>query len=307
MVFIPSSYDVVFTYSPISEITGHVFECFDYYLLMRNKCKAGILFMDGLNMEQLKLAFNSKYNVDFSEVEDDIIQLSHEQLQKERIYKFGSNTTVFLCDGNIKSLADKRIFLATNKLYGFMCGQYGFENVKTNNHITYLQDYRIYGQNKHFKSYDYVKKIPFQFYKEVHRKPQNVGMMYVTFACRKITPEVVKQYHEMSGCSNSILVVPYERPEYDSIDDVEQVVAPVQDFFQKFDTYIYTPVERHFDCSPRLVTECTFYKKQVLMNINYADIGLQTRMMDCKESFQALQLEDDDLVQQIVEQNMRGK
>ena len=138
MVKIDSSYDVILTYSPISEITGHVFECFDYYLFLRNYYKVGILFMEGLNFDQLKTAFNSKYIVDFDDISKDIIQLSHETLARERIYQFGSKTVVILCDGNIRSLADKHIFLCTNRLLGFMCGQYSFENVKINNHITYL-------------------------------------------------------------------------------------------------------------------------------------------------------------------------
>ena len=39
-----------------------------------------------------------------------------------------------------------------------------------------------------------------------------------------------------------MLVVPYTLPEYENIDGVKQVQAPVPDFFEKFDTYIYTPV-----------------------------------------------------------------
>lgn len=296
MVVIDPKYDVILTYSPISEITGHVFECFDYYLYLRDYYKVGILFMEGLDIEQLKVAFDSKYVVEFDSIRQDIIQLDHKTLVKERIYKFGNKTVVILCDGNIRSLADKGIFLCTNKLLGFMCGQYNFENVKINNHITYLQDYRIYGQNKYFKSYDYVKKLPFQFYKQIKRIPQNVGMMYVTYACRKVTPYVIEQCHLRSGCSRSLLVVPYKLDEYDGIDDVEQVVAPVPNFFEKFDTYIYTPVERHFDCSPRLVTECFFYGKDVQLDVDYVDIGLQTRYNDAVSNLQGLQLNGHDFI-----------
>lgn len=252
--------------------------------------------MEGLNFDQLKTAFNSKYIVDFDDISKDIIQLSHETLARERIYQFGSKTVVILCDGNIRSLADKHIFLCTNRLLGFMCGQYSFENVKINNHITYLQDYRIYGKNKHFNSFDYVKKLPFKYYKPINREKQNIGMMYVTYACRKVTPYVVEQYHLKSGCTNSLLVVPYKLDEYDNIDDVEQVLAPVPDLFEKFDTYIYTPVERHFDCSPRLVTECFFYGKDVLIDLDYVDIGLQTRYNDATQDLQQLELKDGDFI-----------
>lgn len=50
MIKIDDSYDIVLTYSPIIEITGHIFECFDYYLFLRNKYKVGILFFAGLNL-----------------------------------------------------------------------------------------------------------------------------------------------------------------------------------------------------------------------------------------------------------------
>jgi len=306
MVKIDPTYDVILTYSPISEITGHVFECFDYWLFLRNYFKVGILFLEGLSIEKLETAFNSKYDFDFKEVKKDIIQLDHAVLESERIYQFGSKTFVLLCDGNIRSLAHRRIMLATRKLYGFLCGEYGFEEIKSNNHITYLQDFRIYGKNKFFKCYDYVKKLPFKYYKKVSRLKQvpPVGMMYVTYACRKVTPEVIKQYHEMSGCCKSLLVVPYKLKEYENIDDVEQVLAPVPDFFEKFDTYIYTPVERHFDCSPRLVTECLFYKKDVLLNINYVDDGLQTRWKDATEDISKLELKENDPIIDIIKQEL---
>jgi len=86
----------------------------------------------------------------------------------------------------------------------------------------------------------------------------------------------------MSGCERSILVVPYETVEYSSLRNIKQVVAPVENFMEQFDTYIYTPVSRHFDCSPRLLTECFLYRKKVITNISYADdTGFNVRYNDC--------------------------
>ena len=53
------------------------------------------------------------------------------------------------------------------------------------------------------------------------------------------------------------------------------MLAPIEDFFNKFDTYIYTPVARKFDCSPRLVTECFLQNKKLFLHLDYMDIGLQ--------------------------------
>ena len=45
---ISPEYDVVLTYSPIIEITGHLFECFDYYLFLRERYRVGILLFNGM-------------------------------------------------------------------------------------------------------------------------------------------------------------------------------------------------------------------------------------------------------------------
>lgn len=295
-----SDYDVILTHSPIYEITGHIFECFDYYLFLKQYYNVGILFFDGLSEEKLKIAFNSKYNIDFDDIKKDIIFIKLDPNNNTyTTIKFNNKTVVILTDGHIKSLNHRKIIFATNKLYGFMCEYDEFEKQKFNKHITYLQDYRIYNKNMFFNSIDYVKKLPFKFYKKINRIYDNIGMMYTTFVCRKITPYVVQQYHEMSGCKKTLLIVPYKLNEYDNIDGVEQIQAPVENLMEKFDTYIYTPVERKFDCSPRLVTECFLYKKNVLININYTDIGLKTRYNDCK-NIELLNLTDNDKILDVI-------
>ena len=117
MIYI-SPYDVVLTHSPIYEITGHIFECFDYYLFLRQFYKVGIVFFDGLTEDKLRTAFNSKYNFDYDSIKQDItfIKLDPEN----RLYttlKFSNNTVVILTDGHIKSLNHRKIIFATNKLY----------------------------------------------------------------------------------------------------------------------------------------------------------------------------------------------
>lgn len=301
MVSIDSSYDVMLTHSPIYEITGHIFECFDYYLFLRQYCKAGILFFDGLDMNQLEIAFNSKYNVDFSSIRNDIIQVKLDEHNKSyTIVQFGKDTSVILTDGHIKSLNHRKIILSTNKLFGFLCEYDEFEKQTFNKNITYLEDYRIYGKMRFFKSIDYVKKLPFKFYRKCNNASLNRGMMYTTYVCRMITPEIVLQYHQMSGCDSTILVVPFTKPEYDNLPGIHQVVAPVPDFFNQFDTYIYTPVARKFDCSPRLLTECFMLGKKVICDVNYSDVGLDVRYNDCINNLISLDLNENDKILEII-------
>lgn len=299
MININKKYDVILTYSPIIEITGHIFECFDYYLFLRQYCNVGILFFCGLSIDKLKIVWNSKYNIPFDTVVNDIIQINIATLQN-RIINFSNNTAVIITDGNIKSLEDNKIFLATHKLYGFMCEYDNFDKVKINNHITYLQDYRIYGKNKYFKSIDYVKKLPFKFYKKCIQPNKNIGMIYMTYVCRKVQPHTIKEYHKMSGCNKTFLIVPYKLPEYDNIENIIQVEAPIENLFDKFDTYIYTPVNRKFDCSPRLVTECFMHNKKVFKDLDYYDIGLEIRYNDCINNLEQLNLKENDKILEIL-------
>lgn len=298
MIKINSEYKVILTYSPIIEITGHIFECFDYYLFLRQYCKTGILFFNPLNLTKLKILFESKYNLNFESIIPDLITISDiSNNSKKQIIQFGKNTSVVLTDGNIHSLEYNNIYLATSHLYGFKCEDNDDCNIKLNTHIVYLQDFRIYRKKTKFKTIDYVKKLPFKFYKHSITPNQNIGMIYMTYVCRKIEPYIIQEYHKKSKCNKSFLIVPYKLPEYDNIECIEQIEAPIYNLFDKFDTYIYTPINRKFDCSPRLITECFMHKKTIFKDLDYYDIGLETRYNDCMNNLESLNLtENDDIL-----------
>lgn len=304
-----SGYDVVLTFSPIQEITGHVFEVFDYYLFLRDYFKVGMLFLGSIPPDKLEIAFNSKYVERFESIKKDLVYYPVEEIKSgKNIFYFDTSTFVLLCDGNIQALECWKIHLLSKKLYGFLC--FTDEQVMSKpsssslaTQITYLQDCRIYERtNPGFKTIPYVKKLPFKHYQKFQGPGQNIGMIYMTFTCRKISPYTVLDYHWKSGCQKSLLVVPEKLDQYENLEGIEQIVAPVQDFFSKFDTYIYTPVARQFDCSPRLVTECFMQGKKVLIDLDYVDPGLQTRVKDCQEDLESLNLKSGDKILEIINQ-----
>lgn len=301
MVKIDPSYDVVLTYSPgIHEITGHIFECFDYYLFLRDYFKVGILFLDSLKRSFLKKAFEDKYIYQYESIEKDIVSIDGESLRDDKIFSFGPKTVVLLADGNLISLKNNGIIFATKYQMSFACLAVDAIKTTMNKRMVYLQDYRIYSKNPHYISYDYVKKLPFEHYKKAKEVDPSLGLMYVTYNCRKITKDIVQKYHKLSGCTHTTLVVPYRVQEYEGIEGVTQVEAPLEGMFDRFGTYIYTPVERKFDCSPRLVTECFMQGKKVFLDLDYADAGLQTRYNDCKEGIERLHLKAGDKIIDII-------
>ena len=99
-----SGYDVVLTFSPIREINGHVFEVFDYYLFLRDKYRTAMLFLGNMTIENLEVAWNSKYVVDFQEVKKDLLYYSIDDIKYKNTFYFDLNTFVLLTDGNIHAL-----------------------------------------------------------------------------------------------------------------------------------------------------------------------------------------------------------
>lgn len=265
-----------------------------------------MLFLGSIPPDKLEMAFQTKYIDQFEDIREDLIYYSLAEIKSgKNIFYFDCNTFVLLCDGNIQALESYKISLLTKHFYGFLCFSdeqltRGFGS-SLSKKITYLQDKRIYTtKNPGFKTIHYVKKLPFSHYRLVSGPNGNVGMIYMTFNCRKISPYTVLDYHWRSGCEKSLLVVPEKLDQYDNLAGIEQVEAPVEDFFSKFDTYIYTPVARHFDCSPRLVTECYLQKKNVLVDLDYVDLGLQTRIKDCQDDIKRLDLKAGDPLVEII-------
>ena len=294
-------YDVVLTYSPIIEITGHLFECFDYYLFLRERYKVGIMLFNGMPVSALRTAFESKYDIEFDDVEKDLILIDGASRENMVDVYIPPKTFLLVADGNFKAAGYNGIHFMGKRMFGFLCERDPGEFPGMPHNITYLQDYRIYGKNALHNSIDYVKKLPFKYYRKCALVDEKIGMMYMTYVCRKVGPEVVADYLARSGCTSSILVVPYKLAEYDGIPGITQVVAPVADFFDKFGTYIYLPVQRRFDCSPRLVTECCMHGKKVFMDLDYSDPGLETRLSDARSDLRRLNLADGDPILDIIE------
>ena len=87
---------------------------------------------------------------------------------------------------------------------------------------------------------------------------------------------------------------------------------PLDNIFEKFDTYIYTPTYSVtkkelgcFDCSPRFIAECKFYDKEVIyhdIDGQYLDVdtGLKYRKYDIDNCFESIHLADNDDIINII-------
>jgi len=285
------SYDLWLTYSWSNNnhgICGHTYEVIDYFYILKEYFKVGILLCEDIDWNTFEKSIRSKY--DFSEQEinkykDNITFVNRPSLLKGR--------NILFTDGGIVNTSN--ITLLFDNIFYFACGNKEVKN-NTKDNVWILQDNRVY-EPVAVNGIDYKKKILFDKLKPISES-SDAYLVYATKNCRNIS-----NYADLLSYSNNILAIVNKENTPAPIQGITFVTPPIEDIFEKFSTYIYTPVERKWDCSPRFIAECKYYGKQVIYhNIDYwdTDLGLYWRKWDIDNDFDSLFLNKDDAVVEIL-------
>jgi len=266
-------------------ICGHTYEVIDYYHILKNHFKVGILLCEDIDWETFELSIKSKYNFTDSEIEN--IKNNTVFNNRPNLIK-GSN--ILFTDGGVVNM--ESITLLFNNIFYFACGNKEIkDNDKDNVYI--LQDDRVYEPVKR-NGINYKKRILFDRLKPIDDSKDRV-LLYVTKNCRHISDFTdYTKYGKIIAIVNSI-------PK--SVDGIEFLMPPVDNIFEQFNTYVYTPILRKWDCSPRFIAECKHYGKKVIYhNIDYweEDHGLRVRKWDIDNDFDSLHLKDNDDIIEIL-------
>ena len=188
-------------------------------------------------------------------------------------------------------------FILCNKFIGLICSRLNLTTVKANS-IYLLMDKSVYTDSflkqsllyrfggsyeqlfqPNIKIVDYKKKIYFHVldYEPVDEKYQY--MYYITKGWKDVDEF---PFHKNSiiftDCPKDYWSIPYIR-------------VPVKDMFTYFNTYVYLGTKHNFDCSNRLVKECQYLKKNIV--IHKQTYGLDVRLQDPLER---VKLDNDDLL-----------
>jgi len=290
-IVILKGYDLYLTYSWSSinhGICGHTYEVLDYYLLLKDHFKVAILLCEDITWETFKNAIEDKYELSDQElldIENNTIFRNRPKLLK------GSN--ILFCDGSVNSINQVTLFF--DNIFMFGCGYRTPRDYKKG---IILQDDRLYPQGDN--TINYVKKINFDKYKSKVNKSDTI-LLYGTKNCRLIGDDTYDEI--LAKYDNEILCLVNEITEEELYPQITFAEMPYKDLFNKFGTYIYTPVPRKWDCSPRFIAECKFYDKKVVYhNIDYwdEDDGLRVRKEDIRKNFDSLFLKSDDPIIEIL-------
>lgn len=273
-------------------LCGHTFEVLDYYFHLKNEFSLGMLFAEDIDWETLKAAIESKY--DLTPAEMDEVQRDSVFFKRPSLVNVQN---ILFTDGSIKLLHDK-IILA-DKIFHFACGDDQLQENKDPKTFV-LQDNRVYPNC--FNSVDYKKKINFARYKKISDTKNEDILLYGTKNCRQIPDELYLELYDKYDNDFICLTSPENRPK-NLPDRFQFPELPVSNLLEKFGTYVYTPVPRKFDCSPRFIAECKFYNKEVIYyNIDYwdEDKGLYWRKWDIDNDFESLFLNENDEITKIL-------
>ena len=265
-------YELVLSYSFGNRerpCTGHIFECIEYFHILKKHFKCCILIGDCVDFESIIGHILKKYTFEENDIWD-IIEAVH-IADNPRIV---IGDKLLLVDGNYKRLSNKVIKF--NKYYAFPCGLKNECDYPDNVHI--LGDSRIYDFKRPNFTH-YTKKILTSKLCTDVPEVKYDYMLYITEGVREIPLEEIERIVDKYDGSFVIY------SDYLSRIDRSNVVVesvPVPDVF-KFDTYIYTSIDRKFDCSPRFIVECELLGKNVIYELSYPmieDKGLYYRNID---------------------------
>lgn len=280
-----TSYDLWLSYTWSNNnhgICGHTFEVIDYYYILKDNFKTGILLAEDITWDMFEKSIRNKYAFTEYEIED--IKANTVFADRPTLVK-GKN--ILFTDGGIVNM--QSVTLLFDNIFYFACGN---KEIKDNDkdNVWILQDDRVYEPVKK-NGINYKKRILFDKLKTIGPSKDAV-LVYATKNCRNLDT-----YEELLQYGDNILAITNKENMPKPIPGFTFVIPPVDNLFEQFTKYVYTPVTRKWDCSPRFIAECKYYSKPVVFhNIDYwdEDKGLYWRQLDIDNDFDSLNLHSQD-------------
>jgi len=300
IAILPKQYDVWISYSWSETcshgVSGHIYEIVDYYFILKDELNIGIAFFDDMTVDVFRQCIIDKYDFTEDEIEH-IISNTYFYNKPSKVYC----KNILLVDGGTISIEK----IIARNIIMFACGDMRLQD-HMDNRVTVLQDFRVYGSLCK-NSIDYKKKILFD--KLIpYDEESDAYLIYATKNCRYMEIADILDLKDKYGKDSKYILISTEPEKYTDIQNVESVKPPVKELFNRFGTYVYTPVGKKMDCSPRFIAECKYLGKNVeYYNIDYWDIdrGLYWRVWDINNDWNSIFLTKDDTILGILNEIIR--
>lgn len=269
------------------KVSGHLFEQIDYFyyfyfLKHRDVC----ILSDDAHLYIDKAL--EKYT--FTDEEKNII--------KSRVYSYPQGVRIlsgenFIFVDGATFYSPRSKLIVQGKVFYFRCAVEQFQP-----HSVILQDNRLYGERP--DGYHYVKKILFDKLKKPERS-EDYKLLYLTSNCRHLSEEEFNNVIRKFNDDRKFLVISDKEEPFYNIPEVIFRKVPVNNLFEHFGTYIYTPLHysEMMDCSPRFIPECKYFGKEVIYDAPIYH-GLNVRKYDTENKFESLFLREEDKLDEYI-------
>lgn len=302
IVKIPNNIDIVLTMSWIPGqphgICGHLYEMIEYGMLLSKSMNVGLFFGDTIHSKtQLKNIILDKYTYTEKQI-DGLVK--NTIIHENPTYVIGSN--MLLVDGGLRRFQEYGVRLIFKNIICFKCSYMDTIHDRCYDNVTLLQDDRVYidvTPEDCDISTQYIKKIDLAKLRAPRRCDNDNNMLYLTRNCRELALDKVLEILDRKP--GEYLIVTNDVDRYSSLEQhgVSIVKAPVNNLFERFETYIYTPTFKMWDGSPRFPVECVYFDRGVEfydIDDQYLSIdrGLYYRMNDLRRDINSVTLKQDD-------------
>ncbi len=303
-----SQAEVILTYSSHNNkhgICGHFFEVIDYYILLKDYFRVEIVLGEDIDQNVITNALSKYRPVLIKDINFTFI--------RPRIWDC-PNAVMVVTDG----LINQTNIYNVKKLILLPCGTKDYSYLSENiiPKLLFMVDGRLnYKLPFEAKRINYVKKLNFNalvpivktdMFNYMERSLPNEVVLYATSNCKLISNDTIKKHLSTLDHSERLLILINEgSPLLDDPIIDKQVcyrVVPVPNIFNIMTAYIYTPIERKWDCSPRMIAECKYFGIPVIyddgINEDYLEIdtGLMARKWDIENDFDSLYLDGSDII-----------
>lgn len=292
-------------------ISGHLYEIIEYYCLLKDHFKVGIVICEDMNWNIIEKAISTKYNLN----KEEILKIKDNCFFYNRPKVMSGKNILFVDGGFTRTSLRDGIVLSFDNIFSFRCSNKDFHYNLPYKNITLLQDQRVYNDEDNKIAIDYKKKIKFDIYNSIKKNDTKTALLYITTNCRKLCDDYLLDIIMNYKFEKYIILTNQPDLYKDKLKDFQNISfpeMPLENIFEKFDTYIYTPTYSVtkkelgcFDCSPRFIAECKFYNKEVIyhdideqyLNI---DTGLKYRKYDIENCFESIILTKDDNIVNVI-------
>ena len=268
-------------------IGGDLFDNFEYYQFIKKHSNFSVKLLI-ISEKNTKKALLDKYDLDLITF-DGVEFMTNSQIKQKCSVgiSFKYNPKIIFSTSSIhiisfmQALENNKIIAPYNKILSIVNGTYEdnklrFEksNKRIRDNILFLCDERFKDYYKEYSNIQYKRSLYFDIFKECTGDENDATLINLYTPHKQIDHEKVVNIIRTYEIKKLLIYCHEEnilecmKIKVDGV-EVEVLIPPIDNLMNRFDRYIYIPVERKWDVSPRLIPEAIWYGK----DIQYQGLG----------------------------------